>query len=226
MTCNTTTGQRGIFMLNTAMQNTLDTSYIITKVMDTPNAMSYIGVACSLQAADKTSLPVVYYRTSGFGSAAGGWIQLPTNLLMNTIPTAAQIQFKIETKIDSFLSSNPPQIVDFFLAYRSSMTMSDHWSGSHVNTSAPAASPFYVAFRLQKAYSTSVPRMRVVITDDTGAISSYDTVTHAANFSYSTNNGGSWNALGTIPNTTLTTELRLLISAPSGNPITCVIQEY
>jgi hypothetical protein len=118
-------------------------------------------------------------------------------------------------------------MIECFLAYTSSIAMSDNWTGSKVNSSAPSASPFYVAFRLNRAYSSgTVPRMKVTVVDDSGAVSIYDTITHASAFSYTINNGTSWSALGTVPNTALTTELRLLISAPSGNPVTCGIQEY
>jgi hypothetical protein len=84
----------------------------------------------------------------------------------------------------------------------------------------------YVAFRLNKVYDTSVPTMYLRGYDDTGAlVYNFNTVTDIAMFSYSTNNGTSWTALGTVPNTALTTEIRALISSPTGNRVTWSLME-
>jgi hypothetical protein len=146
--------------------------------------------------------------------------------LLNGIVPSAQIQFKIEFDPADDLANNPPAAIEFYLAFLESIAMSDNWRGSVANSSQPLATPFYVAFRLQKAYVGAVPTMYVTVVDDSGAVSRYNTVTNAALFSYSPNNGNTWLPLGTIPNTALLTELRLNIAAPSGNPITAGILEY
>jgi hypothetical protein len=222
-----TVGQRGMLALNTGASYRNGSTYIISKVLDTPNTLQYVGAALSAQLAGFSGPTRVSYRTSGFGLAAGGWILLPTNNLLNAISPAAQIQFKIEfNPCDSFLN-NPTPIIEMYLALIESVSMSDNWTGSVANSSLPSVTPFYVAFRLDKAYTGGVvPRMFVRVVDDTGAISTYDTVTNASLFTYTTNNGTSWNALGTIPNVAKTTEVRLNIASPSGNAITCGILEY
>jgi hypothetical protein len=222
-----TVGQRGMIALNTGSSYRNGTTYIVTKVLDTPNTLQYVGVALSAQLAGLSSPPRISYRTSGFGSVSGGWALLPSNNLLNAVTPAAQIQFKIEfNPCDTFLN-NPTAIIETYLALIESVSMSDNWTGSVANSSQPNVTPFYAAFRLDKAYTGGVvPRLYVRVVDDSGAVSVYDTVTNASLFSYTTNNGTSWSALGTIPNVAKTTEVRLNISAPSGNPITCGILEY
>jgi len=219
-------GQRGLLALNSGASYRAGTTYIITKVIDTPNTLQYAVVDISTQLAAFSGSSRISYRTSGFGSASGGWILLPANNLLSAILPVAQIQFKIEFNPSDISCNNMPAIIEVYLSLLESFAISDNWSASVANSSQPSASPFYAAFRLAKTYATIVPKIFVTVVDDSGAVSRYDTVTNAALFNYSTNNGTTWNALGIIPNTALTTELRLNIVSPSGNPITCGILEY
>jgi hypothetical protein len=73
----------------------------------------------------------------------------------------------------------------------------------------------YVAWRLQVAYATSVPTLYARGYDDSGnLVASFNTSANASAFQYSTDNGTSWLALGTIPNVALTTEVRLNVATP------------
>jgi hypothetical protein len=201
-------------------------TFIITKVIDTPNTLQYSGVSFASLLVDVTSTPRVSYRTSGFGVATGGWILMANNSLAGVLP-APQIQFKIEYNPNDGIVNNVRPISEAFVSLIESTSMSDNWSGSVANSSQPSATPFYAAFRLEKAYVGGMPRLYVRVVDDSGTISVFDTVTHNSLFSFSSNNGTSWSAYtGIIPNIAKTTEVRLNISSPSGNPITCGILEY
>jgi hypothetical protein len=62
--------------------------------------------------------------------------------------------------------------------------------------------------------------------DDSGnLVVSANTASNPTLFQYSTNNGTSWNALGTIPNTILTTEVRYLWASPPGVSVTVSFKE-
>jgi hypothetical protein len=79
---------------------------------------------------------------------------------------------------------------------------------------------------LQTAYASSVPTMYFRAYDDNGnLVASANTATNPADFQYTTNNGTSWNALGTVPNTALTTELRYIWSTPPGVNVTSSLRE-
>jgi hypothetical protein len=224
--CCTTTGQRGIIAMNAGADQMAGNSYAISPVINLFTASQLIGVVASLQQQVVSADLSFYYRTSGFGSATGGWTQVPVNGLFPALTTATKIQLKILYGVTTLLATNPPFPIELFLTYQPISSISDYWEGSVDNSTQNGTSPMYVAFRHQNAYGGTVPKLYVRGIDDSGnTIYTFDTVTNASLFSYSTNNGTSWNALGTIPDTALTTELRVNIASPSGTRLTWAISE-
>lgn len=222
----TVTGQRGVFSADLRSDSLFGYSYMITKVLSTPQSV-YKFITTVDQLYDYTGSLKVSYRTSGFGSASGGWVQLPFAQDLEGITTAGdQVQFKIEFSTLGLDTCIPAQLIEFFLGYKDLTGMSDYWDGSRENSTGNADSPAYSAFRLKRAYSGSVPKLYFRALDDSGSVLvTANTVDNASSFQYSTNNGTSWNALGTIPNVALTTELRYAWALPPGVRVTCSLKE-
>jgi hypothetical protein len=167
---------------------------------------------------------VFYYRTSGFGSIAGGWTEIATAEILS-IALGEQVQFKVAFDIANEDASTPGQIISLVLGLLGTDDLSSQWVGSPANSQEGPPTRF--AFRLQYAYeSGTVPELIVDAYDDTDVlVATKSTVTHASDFEYSTNNGFTWSALGTIPNTALTTELRLNLASMPGTIVRARIRE-
>ena len=208
-----TVGQRGNIIADLRSDSSFDYSYVVTKVLDTPLAV-YKFLASWRELADQASALTIYYRTSGFGSISGGWIQIPFASDMSSIPTANQIQFKIAFNTLTLGASIPAQVREVFLGYETNIGISDNWefSDDFSDNNVPSRS----AFRLKKAYASSVPQLYFRAYDLSDAlIVNHNTVTNIANFEYSTDNGTSWIPLGTIPNT-VGTLVRYTFTSPPG----------
>jgi len=207
-----TTGQRGIIAVDISSDAAYNSSYIVTKVFDHPNAVLKAYSTYEKLYASTGNI-LLQYRTSGFGSISGGWVDVPvgTDLL---IPVASQIQFKILFKVISEGSSTPAQVQELLYAMENASGVSDNWEYSFDNSSS--GSPTRVGFRLKQAYASSVPKLffRWFDTADT-LMGTRDTAANASEFEYSTNDGLSWSALGTIPNT-VGTLIRYNFASPPG----------
>jgi hypothetical protein len=194
-----TVGQRGIICMDLRSDSLYDYSYVVSKVLDTPN--SQIKGLCALRENFFNSAnPVCYYRTSGFGSISGGWTLINMSADLSAIATAAQIQFKMAFSTASQDRSRFAQVYEILLTLESNEEISDNWEYSHDKSSN--VSPTRCAFRLKKAYATSVPTIHFRAYDLAASLLiNHNTSANAANFEYSTDGGTVWLPLGTIPNT-------------------------
>lgn len=208
-----TTGQRGIIASDYRSDSFYNYSYIITKVLNTPN--SILRFYTTWEAApDLTGNIKLQYRTSGFGSISGGWTDVPFFTDLSTLPMANQIQFKILFGIQTEGSSSPAQINALLIGLDSNSAISDNWEFS--DDWSDNNTPSRTAFRLKLAYNTAVPQLFYRAYDLSDALLvNQNTVTNAANFEYSTNNGTSWLPLGTIPNV-VGTLVRYTFTSPPG----------
>lgn len=216
-------GQIGVLAFDLQAADIYDTSYVISKVVDIPLNTTVHTIRFT---APIRSFAKVYYRTTGFGSSTGNWIAVPLDGDMSgiNISTATQIQFKLMPRFERDGATVPLQFYEAFLVYTPGNEISDNWVGSVDNTST--GSPSRSAFRLVKAYTTSVPTLYFRAYDDSGnLVASANTSTNPTLFQYSTNNGSSWNSLGTIPNTPLTTEVRYNWTSPPGVRVTVSLRE-
>ncbi len=209
-----TTGQRGFFNLDLRQDDKFDQDYIVSKVLDTPNSiLKTVSVIDKLvNTADNYN---IYYRTSGFGSISGGWIQLDEATL-NSLDINPQIQFKFTFSTLRIGSQTASQLADATINTESNDDISDNWEYSHDSSSN--LSPTRVAFRLRFAYGAgTVPTsLRFRSYDLSGTLLVNQTITtNPANFEYSTNNGSTWLPLGTIPNT-VGTLIRYTFTSPPG----------
>ena len=209
---NVTAGQRGIMLADLRSEAHFDYSFITTKVLNLdPSVLKFITTVDALY--DYTGSLEVYYRTSGFGSISGGWTLCPFAEDLSSLASGTQIQFKILFTTLGLDTSIPAQLCDFFLGYESLTDNSEYWELS-VDDSENG-NPSKSAFRLKKAYPSSVPTLYYRALDLSNVtLLTHDTVANTARFEYSTNGGVSWLALGTIPNTVGTLVRYTFATAP------------
>lgn len=190
-----------------------------------------IYLAIYKQLSKRSVYPTIQYRTSGFATGPGAgfdalWTTTPIDGDLSLLTNATQVQFRILFRVTNIDLSNTSQINEAYLLYTDVTQISENWEGSVDNSTPSGTSPMYVAFRMRTAYGSVVPKLFVRGVDDSGnVIFLFDTVTNIGVFSYTTNNGTSWTALGTIPNTALTTEVRVNVASPSGTRLTWSISE-
>lgn len=207
-------GQRGIFAADLRSDTIIDHSYIVSKVVTLPTN-SVLKAIDIMRELTKTGGEVkVEYRTSGFGSISGGWTEIDQDQELSLILTS-QIQFKLSFKSFSFDHTSYVQISDLLVGYEANEELSDNWEYSFDDSSA--GSPTRSGFRLKQAYATSVPSTLAFRAYDLSGVLlvQHNITSNPTNFQYSTDNGATWLALGTIPNT-VGTLVRYTFTSPPG----------
>jgi hypothetical protein len=213
ITGNTPVGQRGTIIADIRSDAFFDYSYIVTKVLDTPDAV-YKYLASTNKLYKDTGYLKVYYRTSGFNTITGGWQLIPFAEDITSFAAGQQVQFKILFDTLRIGSAIPAQLTEFFLGIQSNNEISDNWEFS--DDFSDNNVPSRTAFRLKKAYVGSVPTLYYRAYDLNGTlIVNHNTNANASNFQYSTDGGTTWLALGTIPNT-VGTLVRYTFTTPPG----------
>ena len=217
-----TAGQRGIVITDVRSHESFDYSYIVTKVLNTPNA-TYNLLSCLEKMKELTGEISIYYRTSGFGSISGGWAAIDFADDISGFASGAQVQFKILFNSLNVGSCVPAQLTDLVLAYSSLNEISENFEYTH-DDSDPG-NPSRVAFRLKTAYISTVPTLYFRAYDiSSSLIASHNTSANPSYFEYSTDSGSNWLALGTIPNT-VGTLVRYEFSTPPGVDVRPSIRE-
>jgi hypothetical protein len=208
-----TAGQRGSIIADIRSDAFFDYSYIVTKVLDTPDAV-YKYLASTNKLYKDTEHLKVYYRTSGFNTITGGWQPIGFAEDISSVAAGQQVQFKILFDTLKIGSAIPAQLTEFFLGIQSNNEISDNWEFS--DDFSDNNVPSRTAFRLKKAYTTSVPTLYYRAYDLSGSLLvNHNTVANASNFQYSTDNGTTWLPLGTIPNN-VGTLVRYTFTSPPG----------
>jgi len=217
-----TIGQRGFLTVDMRSDSSYDYSYLVTPVLETPSSILKVLTSVEKLSASTGNIKV-QYRTSGFGSISGGWITLPAFTDLDGFASGAQIQFKVLFNMQSEESSSPAQLHELYLGIESLSEISDHWEFS--DDWSDNTSPSRIAFRLKQLYVGAVPTLYFRAYDLSDALLvNNNSVTDAAKFEYSTDNGTSWLPLGTIPNTAGTL-IRYTFTTPPGVDIRPSIKE-
>jgi len=229
-------GQRGIFFLDLYSDTYFGNSAAITPVLNVPPSTTFRHIFTDQQLWSTTSNPILWIRSattstsstfstaslpSGSGVTSNGWTQVYQGINLSAYAIGPCFQLCVTFEIIGQGVNTPAQIQELFYSVDLITAITTNWEGSVDNSTQSGASPMYVAFRMTSAYASSVPTLYVRGTDDSGNVNYvFNTVTNASVFSYTTNNGTSWNTLGTIPNTPLTTEVRVQVASPSGTRLT------
>jgi hypothetical protein len=211
----TVVGQRGVFVMDYRSDAAFDYSAVISKVFNLDSAV--LREISTYEALfEATGTLQFFYRTSGFGSASGGWLPLYQADDLSSLASGAQIQFKLLFDIALLDASTPAQVCEILLAADPLGVTSSRWVFSRDQT--VTGSPARSAFAQDQAYGTAVPKLtfRAYNRATKTLALEKDTVAHAAEFEYSSNNGTSWNALGTIPDGAGTTMVRYNWASPPG----------
>lgn len=228
---STASGQRGVYAIDAYSDQTFGNTYFITPVQAmngaTPNALLTKNVIPKKSTALK-----VQYRTGTstsdavFSAFPGTWTDITLNSDVTGIGSVGAVQYRAFYNILSDCVTNGPQLVEATHVYTPLGDISDNWEGSVDNSTGSSASPARSAFRLRVAYATSVPTLYFRAYDDTNTlVATANTASNPTLFEYSTNNGTSWNALGTIANVAGTTELRYNWASPPGVKVTVSLAE-
>lgn len=209
-----TAGQRGVIASDFRSDYSNDYSYIVTKVLSNQNSKLTFYTTYE-KLFDQTGNIKLQYRTSGFGSISGGWIDAPAfENLEGLVIGSNQIQFKILFGMQSEGSSSPAQVNELIIGVDANNGISDNWEFS--DDFSDNGVPSRTAFRLKLAYSSAVPTLYYRAYDLSDALLiNNNTVTNATNFEYSTDGGTVWNPLGVVPNV-VGTLLRYSFTSPPG----------
>lgn len=237
MLVSTGAGQRGFLAIDLSSdESSVDAttgqifSSIISPVL-TGNFTQGTMMGIYYELSKRSVKATVQYRTSNFSHGPDStfdatWTTVPKDGDLSGLVNATQAQFRFLFTIMGLEVVSSPQINEAYFVYTDGNEMSSHWNGSVDNTTANGASPARTAFRLQYAYATSVPTLYFRAYDDNNnLVASANTAANPTFFEYTTNNGSSWNALGTIPNTPLTTEVRYNWTSPPGVRVIASIRE-
>ena len=235
MASSATVGQRGIIAFQLGASYEFDKSYIISPVINTPFGQTLRSLSTQEQAFNLTSGSVIYYRTAStladsmFNTASGSWTQWDSgnnsSVVLNNFT-----QFKIASTLLSVSGEDaavsiPIQLVDLMIGTDLVTNISDNWDYSH--NDSDSAIPTKIGFSLLTPYTSgTVPRMKLTVKDIGGVtIGTFDTVTHIANFTYSTDGGLTRPPLGTIPNN-VDTRVQFTFTTPPGVDVRVAWEEY
>ena len=232
-----TIGQRGIIFLDLYSDTMFGSTQVISPVLNVPAGTVFKYLNTLEQLFDYTDSMNFFIRsasTSGdalFSSATGGWTQVHTAADLSATAIGPYFQLMATFQIATLDANTPAQLNDFEYTVVPANSISDYWEGSVDNTSANGVTPTYTAFRLTQAYGAAygsvVPTLYFRAYDDSGnLVVSANTASNPTFFNYTTTNGASWNSLGTVPNTALTTEVRYQWTSPPGVRVTCSLREF
>jgi hypothetical protein len=206
-------GQRGVFASDVRSDSLFDHSHVISKVLTLSQNAVIKSVHIEKELIKSGGDVRVEYRLSGFGSISGGWVELDPDQELSIVG-GTQVQFKLSFKSHTFDRTSHVQIADLLVSYEAAEELSDKWEYSFDDSSS--ATPTRVGFRLKQAYATSVPSTLSFRAFDLSGVQlvDHDITNEAARFQYSTDNGSTWLALGTIPNVVGTLVRYTFLSPP------------
>jgi hypothetical protein len=135
---------------------------------------------------------------------------------------SGKVQFELSFGAER-CNLNYAQIASVGVEVVSLNAISDNWEFSNTLTEDTIAPK--VVFRLKKEYDSLIPKLffRSYSLNNTLVVEE-NTEDNSANFEYSTNNGVTWNNLGTIPNA-IGTMLRYSFQSPVGVDIRPSLRE-
>lgn len=228
-----TAPQRGIVAMHFASDALFGSSYIVSPVLQVSDS-ELKSLSTIEQLFDYTSSSVFQYRTASsaassvFNSATTGWTTLSSASDLTAVTNLGFVQFRVLPSLSTAPGygpsiTTPTQIADLVLSTQPKSEISDYWDYSQINSDSGV--PTRAAFKLRQAYTASVPTLYFRAHDESGnQVTSANTVADSSNFQYSTDQGATWNALGTVPNT-VGTIIRYTWTTPPGVNVRVSIRE-
>jgi len=219
---NAIAGQRGIMAADIYSDSFFDYSYIVTKVFSTPQAV-YKFLTTTDALYDFTGSLSIFYKTSGFSDPGTGWVPMPFAEDLTFLAAGQQVQLKIQFSTVALDTSIPAQLCEVFLGYDSLVDSSDYWELSRDDSDN--GNPSRSAFRLKQTYPGPVPTLFYRALDLTNVtLVTHNTIANNDRFSYSSDNGVTWNPIGVVPNT-IGTLVRYQFLTPPGVDIRPSLKE-
>lgn len=211
------TGQRGVFASDVRSDTLFDHSYIVSKVLTIPQNAIIKSVDVKRELIKTGGEIDVKYRLSGFGSISGGWMLLDADQELS-LAAGSQIQLRLDFRSHSADKTSHVQVSDLLIGYEAQEELSDNWEYSFDDSSS--GSPTRSGFRLKSAYVSAVPSTLTFRAFDlSGTQIVADSISaQPGRFQYSSDNGLTWLALGTIPNV-VGTLVRYTFTSPPGTDV-------
>lgn len=192
---STSVSQRGVVLSPISADQQYGLHYIITKVMDTVDAVSYQFAGLIQQLRDISVGAKLQYRTSGFASETSGWTDVPMSFDMSSLVTGDQIQFRILFRILTENNFQAQQVEELFLSFISKNETSDKYQ--YIKTFSSESSPAKWAWRQKTLYGGTPPTQYVNLYDTSAVpvlFGQFNSVTHSSQFTHSTDGGSSFSA--------------------------------
>jgi hypothetical protein len=210
-------GQRGVFASDVRSDTIFDFSYIVSKVLTIPQNAIIKSVDVKRELIKTGGEIDVKYRLSGFASISNGWTLLDADQELS-LAAGSQIQFRLDFRSHSADKTSHVQVSDLLVGYEAQEELSDNWEYSFDDSAS--GSPTRSGFRLKAAYQIAIPStLTFKAFDLTGTQIVSDSITaQPTRFQYSTDNGLTWLALGTIPNV-VGTLVRYTFTSPPGTDV-------
>jgi len=202
-----TVGQRVLIAIDLYSSATFGMSYFTTPITNT-KGYTFKTLETLRQNADVTNSGLRQYKTSAnyadtiFDNPDTGWTSVPNAVDESGIALLDWTMFRVLPRIFEKAPYSPSQTSEILLGYIAQNDNSEKWSFDGELSTKSADNPAYSVAYLDMAYQVAVPSITMTaVSKATGLIvRQKNTVTHAAEFKYSSNAGGTWNSLGTIPN--------------------------
>lgn len=230
----TTTGQRGILMIDLRSDDRFGYSYMTTPVTKIGSA-TLNSISTIEQLFDVTDNVVIQYRTALtasdpiFNTASGGWTTIETAEDLSAISVNGYVQLRVGWSVISYLSGIPAQLENIYLNFTPYTDISDNWLGWNDKTSRNGEAPAYGAFLQKTAYNTPVAMRFTAVDNLTGnIIVQADTDTNFSSFDKTSNSGSSWSAMtgaNDYPNVALTSGIRYKWSGAVPSDVTISFKE-
>lgn len=230
----TTVRQRGVIAFDYRSDASFDYSKILSPVIKAVPSSVLKLISTYERLFDLTDSLVFEFRSAPseadalFNTDSSGWISVATAEDLSTAAAlSGAFQFCLKFSVANNAENTPTQVEDLLYAIQFGFEMSDKWLFSGDNSTQNGESPAYSAFRMKDTYASgTVPKLGFfAYLDDGTLVASANTVDNPTSFDKSTDNGTAWGALGTIPNTAGTTEVRYKWAVPYAGRVNVAFRE-
>lgn len=217
-----TTNQRGVLLMDYKSDAAFDYSYILSPVVTINKAiLCFINTVEALF--ESTGTVRFYYKTSGFSGAFSGFTEINTAEELS-LTLGTQVQFAVKTDCATEDASTHAQLIALLISFLDVGAMSDYFAQS--NDATVTTTPAKSAFIQKQNRGSAHPKLyfRAYSFNTLDLVAQANTVDNPTLFEYSTNDGLTYNNLGTIPDNKGTI-VRYKWASPPGEKVIISINE-